>query len=72
MWEHTWLAEQRRALRTAVDELHERDVIGLAYYDFSQREIADRLGVPLGTVKTRSRAALQKLRERLSEQNLLE
>ncbi len=51
-------------VHVAVDGLpaREREVIALAYYeDLSQSEISERLGLPLGTVKTRTRTALQRL-----------
>ncbi|MGH9889075.1 MAG: sigma factor-like helix-turn-helix DNA-binding protein, partial [bacterium] len=39
----------------------------LGYFSgLSQTEIAERTGQPLGTIKTRMRLAMQKLRERLS------
>ena len=50
-----------KALAYLPDE--QRDVIVLAYFEgYSQSEIANKLGQPLGTVKTRVRLAMQKLR----------
>ena len=41
----------------------QREVLEMAYMrGWSQREIAQRTGIPLGTVKTRTRLALKKLR----------
>jgi len=53
-------------LRPLLDDLpiEQRAVIVLAYYQgMSQREIAEHLRLPLGTVKSRLRLAMQKLRE---------
>jgi RNA polymerase sigma-70 factor (ECF subfamily) len=53
-----------RALETLPER--EREVIALAYWsDLSQSEVAEKLGIPLGTVKTRTRAALAHLAEAL-------
>ncbi len=47
---------------------NQREVILLAYFEgYSQSEMAERLKQPLGTVKTRVRLAMQKLRSALRE-----
>jgi RNA polymerase sigma-70 factor (ECF subfamily) len=62
--------EQRRRVQAALTHLTppERQALELAYYGgLSQSELAERLGVPLGTVKSRMFVALGKLRDLLSE-----
>jgi RNA polymerase sigma-70 factor (ECF subfamily) len=62
-------AERRRLVIAALDGLpHEqREALELGYFGgLSQSEIAERTGQPLGTIKTRMRLALLKLRDRLS------
>ena len=57
-------------VRLALERLPaaQQEVVTLAYFGgLSQSEIAARLGQPLGTVKTRARLALQKLREELRQ-----
>ena len=59
------LSIQRQRVRAAVAQLPEeqRQVLALAYFrGYSQTEIAESTGLPLGTVKTRIRLAMEKLR----------
>lgn len=63
-------ADNARLVRAAISKLdaNQRKVIELAYYEgLSQSEMAERMGQPLGTVKTWVRAALRRLREDLGE-----
>ena len=66
--EQGWVAWR---VHRALEELpeREREVISLAYWSgLSQSEVAEFLGLPLGTVKTRTRAALSHLAELLEEE----
>jgi RNA polymerase sigma-70 factor (ECF subfamily) len=64
--EQAWTRWQvHRALERLPER--EREVIALAYWsDLSQSEVAGRLGIPLGTVKTRTRSGLLHLSELLN------
>ena len=61
-------SDKARRVKAAVEKLspNQRQVIELAYFEgLSQTEMADRMGQPLGTVKTWVRTALKNLRDEL-------
>ena len=62
------MSDKARRVKAALEKLpaNHRQVIELAYFEgLSQTEMAERMGQPLGTVKTWVRAALKHLREDL-------
>jgi RNA polymerase sigma-70 factor (ECF subfamily) len=68
--EAAWLRFERERVQTALKRLPDlqRETLELAYYGgFSQSELAERLGVPLGTIKSRMFAGLARLRDLLDE-----
>ena len=67
--EVAWSRLRAELTRDALRQLpaEQREVLLLAYYGgYTQREIADMTGLPLGTVKSRTLTAMRRLRERLS------
>jgi len=64
--EHVQGEERRQLVRASVDRLPDflRQVVILAYYQgLPYKEIADIMGIPVGTVKSRLHAALRRLHE---------
>ena len=63
-------AQERQRLRAVLDELtdRQREAVLLAFYgDYTYRQVAAILGVPEGTLKTRIRDALTRLRDAMGD-----
>jgi RNA polymerase sigma-70 factor (ECF subfamily) len=68
----SFMGQRRKEVREALTTLppEQRQVLELAYFEGkTQVTIADELQIPIGTVKTRTMAAMQKLRKVLQEEN---
>jgi len=67
-----WLRFERERVQAALRQLpdQQREALELAYYGgFSQSELAERLGQPVGTIKSRMFTGLARLRELLADPN---
>lgn len=68
--EHLYRSDARTILKSAVVELspEQREVIELAYFEgLTQKQIADRIESPLGTVKARIRRGVDRLRHSIND-----
>jgi len=68
------LSLRRQRVRDALAKIpnSQREALAYAYFGgYSHAEIAELLGEPLGTVKTRIRLAMQKLRDILADESLI-
>jgi len=73
VWQQVWTTMRGESVRDALDRLpvEQKKSIELAYFSgYSQSEIAQLMGVPLGTVKGRMRIGLQKLKTMLERPEL--
>ena len=67
--EQAWQGVAREQVRRAMAQLPDphREVLELAYFaGYTQSELAERLALPIGTVKSRTFAAMSALRELLA------
>jgi RNA polymerase sigma-70 factor (ECF subfamily) len=70
--ESAYLRVRRKQVREALTTLppEQRQVVELAYFGgYTQTRIAEALGIPVGTVKTRTLAAMRKLRRAISRED---
>src|SRR5207248_9691348 len=68
--DESFLIVRRKEVREALGTLppDQRQVLEMAYFQgYTQARIAQELGIPVGTVKTRTLAAMRKLRKELTE-----